>query len=199
MPPSVNHYLGYRAVIRNGRPLAVSYVTQDATEYRTAFADYVRREVAAQGWDITPVKGQHFYVDAVFYFEKTQQDCNNYFKVMLDAITDTQLIWLDDDVVCERVQRIYYDSKNPRIELIIHPVPYRGIFDSALQLESFVSNCVGCTRYARNCSILRKAKEGRIQAEIVNGHCTKYKLKNNAAKTKRSKSSDKQTFEHKEK
>lgn len=186
IPPSVNHYLSYRAVIRNGRPLAVSYVTQDAVKYRAEFSDYVRNEVALQGWDLVPNKEQQFYVDTVFYFEKKQQDCNNYFKVMLDAITDTQLIWLDDDVVCERVQRIYYDSKNPRIEIVIHPAPYTGIFDSVAQLNDFVSNCIGCTRYSRNCSILRKAKESRIQPEIKDGQCAKYRaISKNKAKSKR--------------
>ena len=98
---------------------------------------------------------------------------------MLDAITDTQLIWLDDNVTCERVQAIYYDQKNPRMEITIRPVDYIGVFDDAPQMEAFVSNCIGCTRYSRNCSILRQAKEGRIQEEIADGVCIKYKPKKN--------------------
>lgn len=155
----------------------MSYKTPEALKYRKEFADYVKSEVERQGWNLEPNKLQHFYVDTVFYFDKTHMDCNNYFKVMLDAITDTQLIWLDDDVVCERVQRIYYDSENPRVELKIYPVEYIGIFDNMSQMEKFTSVCFGCTRYARNCSILRKAKEGRIQEEIKNNICSKYKSK----------------------
>lgn len=175
--PSVNHYLSYRAVIKNGKPLAVSYKTPDTAKYRKEFAEYVANEVARQNWNFVPNKYQHFYVDTVFYFDKTCRDCNNYFKVMLDAITDTKLIWLDDNVACERVQRIYYDSNNPRIELKIHPVEYIGIFDNESQLNEFVSNCIGCTRYNRNCSILQKAKIGKIQEEICDGKCTRYKKK----------------------
>ena len=85
------------------------------------------------------------------------------------------MIWLDDNVVCERVQRIYYDSKNTRLELDIYPGDYIGIFDNISQLEKFESNCFGCSRYKRNCSILQKAKEGRIQDEIKNMICTKVK------------------------
>ena len=155
----------------------MSYKTPEALKYRKEFADYVKSEVERQGWNLEPNKLQHFYVDTVFYFDKTHMDCNNYFKVMLDAITDTQLIWLDDDVVCERVQRIYYDSNNPRVELKIYPVEYIGIFDNMSQMEEFSSVCFGCTRYARNCSILRKAKEGRIQNDIKDGVCNKYKKK----------------------
>lgn len=174
IPPSVNHYLSYRAVMKNGRPMAMSYKTPEAVRYQKEFAKYVSKEVFNQGWCLIPNKTQHFYVDTVFYFDRIDRDCNNYFKVMLDAITDTQMIWLDDNVVCERVQRIYYDSNNPRIELTIYPVDYIGVFDNASQMEDFTSICVGCTRYSNNCTILQKAKSGKIQSEIANGLCSKY-------------------------
>lgn len=173
----MNHYLGHRAVIKGNRAIDVSYVTNEAKKYKQEFADYVREEVKKQGWNIELNKYQHFYVDAIFYFDKTRMDCNNYFKVMLDAITDTQMVWADDNVVCERVQRIYYDTGDPRVELTITPVEYIGIFDDMSQLEAFVTNCIECTRYSRNCSILRKAKEGKIQQEIVEGICERFKAK----------------------
>ena len=185
IPPSVNHYLAYRAFLKNGKPMAMSYKTPEAEKYRHSFAEYVRGTAKEQGWALEPNKWRHFYVDAVFYFDKTDRDANNYFKVLLDAITDTQLIWVDDNVVCERVQRIYYDTENPRVELWIRPVEYIGVFDNASQFESFVSNCIGCTRYTRNCSILRRAIQSRIQAEVQKGEdfvsCSKFKKRNAAA------------------
>lgn len=182
IPPSVNHYLSYRAIMKNGKPMAMSYKTQEASRYRKDFSKYVSREVIHQGWCLIPDKRQHFYVDAVFYFDRIDRDCNNYFKVMLDAITDTQMIWMDDNIVCERVQRIYYDSSNPRVELTIYPVDYIGVFDNASQLEKFTSICVGCARHSGNCSILNRAKVGRIQPEITNGVCSKYKPANDKTK-----------------
>ena len=104
-------------------------------------------------------------------------DCNNYWKVLLDTITETGVVWVDDDIVCERAQAIFYDTKNPRIELSIHPVDYIGIFDDMAQLESFESNCIECTRYTRNCRILRSAKQGKIQEEIQDNVCSKRKQK----------------------
>lgn len=174
IPPSVNHYLAYRAIMKNGKPMAMSYKTPEAVKYREEFADYVCAEVGKQGWEHEVNKSQHFYVDAVFYFPQVDLDANNYFKVMLDAITDTQMIWADDNVVCERVQAIYYDSDNPRVELTIHPVDYIGVFENASQLEKFKSNCIGCKRYKRNCSLLKRAIEGRIQKEIHDGLCDVY-------------------------
>lgn len=155
--------------------MAMSYKTPETVKYRTEFAEQVRKEVKLQNWNLKPNKYQHFYADAVFYFDRQDKDPSNYWKILLDAITDTQLIWPDDNVVCERVQRIYYDPDNPRIELDIYPVDYIGVFDNAPQMEAFVSRCIGCARYNRNCSILQNAKQGRIRTEIYNGTCTKFK------------------------
>lgn len=178
IPPSVNHYLSYRAIMRNGKPLAMSYKTREATKYQAEFIKYVRQEVFKQKWRPKHDKWQHYYVDAVFYFPRVDMDASNYFKCMFDAITETGLIWVDDNVVCERVHHIYYDSENPRIELTITPVDYIGVFDNASQMEAFESVCIGCRRYKRNCSVLVKLKEGRIVPEYVDGACTKYKEAN---------------------
>ena len=161
--------------MKNGKPMAMSYKTPEATKYQKDFIKYVKEEVKKQNYTLEPNKTRHFYIDAVFYFDRTDRDPNNYFKCMLDAITDTGLIWIDDNVTCERVQRIYYDSNNPRIELEIYPCDYVGVFDNTSQLEQFESRCIGCNRYKRNCSILQKAKEGRIQEEIIGLECSKYK------------------------
>lgn len=179
LPPSVNHYLGYRVITKNGKPMAVSYCTNEAKKYKSAFADYVKEEVKRQGWDLEPNSTQHFYIDTIFYFPSIGLDCNNYFKCMVDAITDTQLVWLDDDVTCERVQAIYYDSNNPRVELKIYPVDYIGIFANKKELDRFTDRCASCARFSRNCSILGKAKQGRVQGEVSDGICGKYKQKQN--------------------
>ena len=161
--------------MRGGKPLAMSYKTREATKYQAEFIKYVRNEVFRQRWKPKHDKYQHYYVDADFYFPRIDMDANNYFKCLLDAITETGLIWIDDNVVCERVQHIYYDSENPRIELTITPVSYIGVFEDASQMEAFESICVGCKRLSRNCSILNKLKEGRVVPEYKNGVCTKYK------------------------
>lgn len=172
VPESVNHYFKYRAFIKDGKAKAMGYKTNAAKEYQHTFEAYVKDEVEKQGWIKSENKYQHYYVDADFYFPRTDKDPNNYWKILLDAITSTGVVWQDDNVVCERVNRIQYDSKNPRIELEIYPVNYLGIFDNASSLEDFETRCTGCKRYRNNCSILRKAKEGRIQSEISNGVCS---------------------------
>ena len=174
IPLSVNHYLGTRAILKNGKPMAMVYETGEAKKYKKEFIDYIHKQIKEQNWDLPVNSTQHFYCDCVFYFDRIDKDCNNYFKLLLDSITESESIWEDDNVVCERVNRIYYDSSNPRIELEIYPVEYIGIFDSYEQLDCFEDKCKTCKRYGRNCSILKKAKEGRIQEEISDLECSKY-------------------------
>lgn len=176
IPPSVNHYLAYRVVkTRGNKYIASSYKTKEATKYQSAFEKYVSEEATKQGWDINDFIGKHLYVDTIFYFPRKDMDCNNYFKVLLDAITNTKKVWEDDNIVCERVSQIYYDSQNPHIEISIHPVEYIGIFDNNEEVQSFENKCKGCTRYARNCSIFKKAIQGYIQEGVTQNSCSFYK------------------------
>ena len=175
IPPSVNHYLGWRAIMKNGKPIVVSYETAEAKKYKKEFKEHIIEQVKLQNWNYEVNDTQHFYVDAVAYFDRTRKDISNVDKCLLDAITETQLIWKDDNVACFRPNRIYYDPNNPRIELTIYPVDYIGIFDNQEQLDEFEDKCKTCSRYKRNCSILKKAKEGRIQEEIQDLCCEKYK------------------------
>lgn len=154
--------------------MAVSYKKPEALKYQKEFAKYIKEEVKKQGWVKSDNIFQHYYMDCIIYFDRIDKDANNVFKCLADAITDSGVVWNDDTQLCERVQRIYYDSNNPRIEIEIYPVDYTGVFDNVSQLNEFETQCVKCTRYKRNCSILKKAKEGRIQEELSGIICKKY-------------------------
>lgn len=174
IPPSVNHYTAHRVVMKGGRPLAIVYKTKEAVAYQTEFKKAVAEAVKEHNWKTDLTSPCHFYVDGIFYMDKKRKDCNNLWKCLLDAITETQLIWKDDDIVCERVNKILYDSDNPRVELYIHYVDYIGIFDNEAQLEEFkMNNCIGCKRYKRNCTLLKNAVDGCIQPEIDGYVCAK--------------------------
>ena len=178
IPPSVNHYLAYRVVkTRGNKYIASSYKTKEAKKYQDNFELYVSQEAIKQGWDINEMKDKHLDVDTTFFFPRKDMDCNNYFKVMLDSITNTGKVWEDDNIVCERVSQIFYDSQNPHIEISIHPVDYVGIFDNNDEMKNFENMCKGCARYTRNCSLLKKAKQGYIQDGVTKECCSFFKSK----------------------
>ena len=175
IPCSVNHYLKPRIMTVGGRPQISMYVTAEAKKYKKEFAAEVKRQVKLQGYDLEPNKTRHFYFDCDFYFDRIDKDTNNYFKLMLDTITDTGLIWLDDNVVAERVNRIMYDRDNPRIEITVRPVDYIGIFDTMKDYDDFLNSCHSCKRYKDGkCSILNKAVAGVVQSEITDYACSKH-------------------------
>lgn len=179
LPPSVNHYCARRYVTKNGRPMAINYKTKEAVHYQNEFKKTIRNAVIAQNWNTDLTNPRHFYVDANFYFDRGRKDPNNYWKCLLDAITETELIWADDDIVCERVNRIAYDAKKPRIELCIYYVDYIGIFDNEKQKDIFIeTNCKTCKRFARNCTVLSGALEGKVQEGVTNTLCGKFSHSN---------------------
>ena len=175
MPPSVNHYLAYRVVKSPKGYIATSYKTKEATNYQKDFEKYVLEEVEKQNWKIEEIGDRHIYVETKFYFPRTDMDCNNYFKVLLDAITNTKKVWKDDNIVCEKVIGIRYDSKNPHIEMSIYPVEYIGIFDNSEKLEAFEENCKKCCRYSKNCKLLKRVKSGHIEEGVTQDCCSHYK------------------------
>lgn len=176
MPVSVNHYLGYRTIPtkKNGKTIhmVVPYLTKEAKEYKKYFAEYAEQEVKRQGWDIEQTRNKHHYMDCIYYFSRIDMDEQNYPKTMSDALNG--IVYIDDNFILTRTNYVFYDVKNPRVEIEIYPVDYTGIFPNDEELNEFEDKCKICKRFKRNCSILKAAKEGRIQDEIVDLVCSKF-------------------------
>ena len=98
--PSVNQYLGWRGIIKGGKPMAVSYKKTEAVKYQKKFSEYVKKEAKEQGWIKSDNKSQHYYMDCTFYFDRVDKDANNVFKCLADAITDSGSGWIDDTQLC---------------------------------------------------------------------------------------------------
>ena len=158
--------------------MVTMYETAEAKKYKRDFAKYIKQQCGLQNYNMTSNKAQHFYCDCVFYFARMDKDPNNYFKLLLDAITESENVWIDDNVVCERVNAIYYDRNNPRIEIEIYPVEYKGIFKDKLSLQKFTHKCEKCKRYKNSkCRIMKNSIAGIVQDEILEGECSKWSSK----------------------
>lgn len=134
------------------------------------------KQLQSQEWDYEWTKTNYIYQDCYIYMNRAGRDDNNIFKLLNDSLE--KIVYDNDSRVLTRTQRILIDSENPRVELIISQVPFRGIFDTEEQMRQFEGKCKTCKRYKNNCSILKRAKEGRIQKEVdENFNCIKYKKK----------------------
>ncbi|EOO44251.1 RusA family crossover junction endodeoxyribonuclease [Bacillus cereus] len=148
-----------------GKAIVHMYETSQAKDFKKRFQAYLKREVAKQGWDKSSTAEGHFYLDCVFYQSRTNQDNNNYYKILCDALTG--IVIEDDKNILIRTQWVMYDAKNPRFMAVLRPVEYKGIFRNHESYGRFFEdNCFNCKKDSEKCAILRRAKEGRIQEDI---------------------------------
>lgn len=171
MPPSINNdYMKPSAIMRNGKPMAMMYEDAKAKTYKAKIVKEVRKAVKEQGFEY--IEDVFTVVEYRFFFPRTNMDTNNYYKCLVDALTESKVIWKDDNVSLMKDKRIYYDSVNPRLELKIYRTEHIGIFDDKDEFEMFKSDyCSNCTKGAKiglkgGCSVYKKALENRIQDSV---------------------------------
>lgn len=150
--------------------MAMMYETQLAKDFKKKVIKSLKKEVLKQAFLRDDTKFVSVYF--TFFFPRVNMDTNNYYKCVIDAFTDSKLIWLDDNISLMRDKRIYYDSKNPRVEIEIVKEDYMGIFDDEYDLKIFIDKyCNNCTKGDKigqkgGCSIYKKALESRIQDDL---------------------------------
>lgn len=168
----VNQYT-WNAIKKMRVPTGAKVMSSQGEKVKEKIQEQATKQLTEQVWDYEYTKDHYIFMDAIIYFNRLGRDDNNIYKLNNDALE--KIVYDNDSRVLTRTQRIYYDKDNPRVELTFTPVDYIGIFDNQNELDDFESKCKSCMRYARNCSILIAAKEGRIQEEIVDKKCEKFK------------------------
>jgi Holliday junction resolvase RusA-like endonuclease len=148
-------------------------LSKDGEKTKKQIINKAKDQLQGQNWSYDFTLDNYIYMDTIIYFNRKGRDDNNIYKLLCDALE--KVVYENDSRVLIRTQRILYDTNNPRVEVTFTPVEYRGIFPTEIHMNEFENKCKGCKRYARNCSILNKAKEGRIQEDIDGDlTCTKY-------------------------
>lgn len=143
---------------------------------------HAEKQLQNQEWDYewTEDKNNFLFQDAHIYFSRRGRDDNNVYKLLNDSLE--KIVYDNDSRVLVRTQKILYDKNNPRMELVLSPVDYKGIFNREEEAEEFKNNCKSCTRYLNGrCSILNDSLVGTVREEVDSSEdvlkCTKYKEK----------------------
>lgn len=107
IPPSVNHM--YLSAGRGRR------LTRDAMRYIKTAQDICKKAVKEQGWKKD--KPNVWYVmDLYYYFpDKKIRDSHNTLKILTDCLEG--LIFQNDYYLLPRIQHVYLDRDNPRLEI----------------------------------------------------------------------------------
>lgn len=180
LPTSLNalyiNKFGFNPKTRSRVPTGQRILSKEGEQTKQLIIDQATEQISKSSWDYNFTINNYIYMDTFIYFNRKGRDDNNIYKLLCDALE--KIVYENDSRILIRTQKILYDTDNPRVEVIFSPVEYRGIFESEHDLVEFEEKCKTCKRYTRNCSILNKAKEGRIQKEINDTYiCGKYKGK----------------------
>lgn len=148
-------------------------LSKEGEKCKRELTQLTHKQMKDQNWDYEYTINNYIYMDTIIYFSRKGRDDNNIYKLLCDSLE--KIVYENDSRVLIRTHKILFDTDNPHIDITLRPVTYRGIFKSEIYMNEFEDKCKGCKRYKRNCSILNKAKEGRIQEEINEEFiCSKY-------------------------
>lgn len=181
LPISINNYLKYKVETKGGHSYPKQYESQESKDFKKYLRNKLKREIKSQGWDInlTSDKTQHWYLELRFRLERAGEDTNNYYKVLMDALSG--YLYEDDSNIHARTHRVWIDKDNPGFDFVLRRVQYVGLFDSKKQREEFInSNCSSCRFFREGkCKVLKDATDGRanIDFNIGSKTCDKYTKK----------------------
>ena len=167
---SVNHYMSYRAVKKGKFNTVMAYKPKATKDFEKNFGKYIKEEIKKQEW-VKPPKDKFIYLNTIFHFPRIDMDGQNYFKSLCDIMTSSE-VWEDDNIVLEKVNRIYYNPENPHIELVVTVSDHIGIFDNKEDYSKFINTyCNNCKKGNKigqkgGCSVYKSALESRIQENL---------------------------------
>lgn len=180
VPPSTNHYNSYRVVRKGKKSIVVSYPSKEYVKYKEEMIPYLK-QLMTEHEMINEFK--HYYLDIIIYFDRTDKDSTNYFKTLQDV--GNGILYYDDVIIIGRVNRVYYTYNKdvpPRVECLLKPVDYIGIWDNKDQYNEFIEKCKTCRNYKDNkCKKLESYRLYKITDDLdfKNMICRKYKEKKN--------------------
>lgn len=166
LPISANNYVKPTSRMVNGKPVGYLYETRKAKDFKKRFRAYLKREVRKQGWNIKDTTDGHWYLDCTFIQSRINEDSNNYFKILCDSLTG--VVTNDDKNLLPRVDRVLYDSKNPRFYATLRKSKFTGVWRDQDHFDKFFNdNCLSCSKKVDSCTILRRAKESRLNDDEI--------------------------------
>lgn len=168
LPTSVNAYLKFKVQNRGSYSYVESYESKEAVAFKKYFQQKLKNEIKKQNWniDVTSDFSKHWYLELKFRNDRAGQDTNNYYKVLMDAMTG--LVYVDDQNIHARTHMSIIDKNNPGFDLVLRRVPYVGIFKNESEKDNFINNKCSDCRFFRDgkCRILQDAIEGRANPEL---------------------------------
>lgn len=177
LPISINQLYqlqyAYNKKFRRNMPTGRRILTDAGRKNKIEIQKSATEQMRYQTWNLEVTKTRFIYQDINVYFNRKNRDSDNILKLLNDSLQG--LIFHNDSKVLTRVQRVYYDYENPRVECTYTICEWYGIFDNDKEYQTFVTKCEGCRYYRDNrCSILTDSYQGTMREEVVDKECQKF-------------------------
>lgn len=171
LPPSVNNYQDYRVRKFGKRFRVEAYPTDDTKAFYHRALDILEEETFKQQWK-TPLPEVFVEVEVDIYLRIAKSDADNYFKCTLDALEKSGVV-VNDCFIIPKVNNVFIDKDNPRVELRIKKLEKTGIFLNEEEMEKFKeNNCKECTRRRKtHCVVFKGFMENRVHDLDEEGNC----------------------------
>lgn len=155
------------------------YESSESKDFKKRFGSHLKRIIMRTGWDKSITSNGQWILECVFIQSRTNQDNNNYYKILCDTLTEYDVIE-DDKNILVQTKRVLYDSKNPKFFLKLYKSQNIGIFNNMKIHDDFIcNNCDLCNKSKNKCTIYKDSIKGKIRQEldIKNNKCLKFKHK----------------------
>jgi len=159
-------------------PTGKRILSKDGQKKKSEIRSEAKVQIESQDtWNFDFTKDGYIYQDIIIYFPRRGSDPDNILKLLNDSLEG--IVFDNDSRVLSRIQKVMYDTSNPRVSITYKPVSYIGIFDSKENVDDFESVCKTCSRYRKgSCSILKDSLNGTIRDEVDEDLiCSEYKEK----------------------
>lgn len=117
LPISHNRYLAPRTQRVGRKVFATMYETKEAKDWKKLFKGALLRAINEQDFDVAETKNGYWYLDCEFTLRRRNQDCANFFKILLDSMTG--IAYIDDKNIMPRVFHVSVDSKHPHMSCVL--------------------------------------------------------------------------------
>lgn len=167
LPPSVNKYMKPSATVDDdGNVKAHLYETAESKSFKREYGEHLKRVAKHIKWDKKPTKDGFWILECTFIQKRTNEDNNNYYKILCDTLEEYGIIDNDKNILV-RTERVLYNSKMPMFSIKLYKSEYIGVFEGQYQLNDFeLKNCFKCSKDKSKCTIFKDSIKGKMRSEI---------------------------------
>lgn len=180
VPPSVNKAYDMKILYYGRKATASRFLTNEAVKFKERASNIIKKEMKKNNITfLTNNKYDYLELNMDIFMNRKHRDSDNLLKLVQDSIVKSGAI-PDDSNILVKMNGLYIDAKNPRIEIELKLLNKIGIFENIEQKKEFeIKNCHKCKKnyYKKPCGKYKKIINNYINdiVDLQKMECLKIK------------------------